>query len=46
MNIFIETARYKFLLIIMILPSLLLESFRFEDEDHYEYEIRVLLKNI
>ena len=46
MNIFIETARYKFLLIIMILPSLLLESFRFEDEDHNEYEIRVFLKNI
>ena len=39
MNIFIETARYKFLLIIMILSSLLLESFRFEGEDHYEYEI-------
>ena len=38
MNIFIETARYKFLLII-ILPSPLLESFRFEDEHHYEYEI-------
>ena len=39
MNIFIETARYKFLLIIMILPSLLLESFRFEGEDDHDYEI-------